>query len=180
MILRAPAIHSLLQHLERHWAENGQGGFYFAAPASLLSVLQGYDVSAWCVLPPAERWQRVWGWLDDTGVLRAHCVVTGNPHATHRCTLAMGVEAPWRRQGHGRALMAEALAWVCDRPELAWVDGWAFAHNEPVLRLDREMGFEEVGRVVDVVRVQGQSLEQVLLAIDLRRGGVPWHSEQHS
>jgi RimJ/RimL family protein N-acetyltransferase len=161
-------ISRLVSHLERHHAENGDGGFYFMPPQSLISLLQGYDVSAWCVSPPAERWQRVWAWADDRGELRAHCVITSNAGASHRCTLAAGVEKAHRRFGHGRALMVEGLAWVCEQPALDWVDGWAFAHNEPVLILDRELGFQELGRVQDVLRIGPQTFDQVLLAIDLR------------
>jgi RimJ/RimL family protein N-acetyltransferase len=158
----------LVAHLERHLAENGDGGFYFMAPQSLPELLATYDARLWYSAPSESIWQRVWGWCDEDGELRAHCVVTSTaPRTPHRCQLAAGVEAPWRRRGLARALMSEALAWVRSQPSLAWVDGWAFGHNTPVLKLDRQLGFVEIGRMRDVIRVDGRSLDQIFMTVEL-------------
>jgi GNAT superfamily N-acetyltransferase len=176
MLLAASDILRLQEHLTCHHAENGAGGHYFMGPQHLEVLLASYDVGTW-ELPTSTRcWRRAWGWLDEDGNVRAHVVISGNPAAPWRATIAVGVEALWRRQGHGRKLMAEALAWASEERPIDWVDSWTFAHNTPALLLHRELGFSEVGRVPDVARVGARSFAQVLLLIDLRReGGSAWH-----
>lgn len=169
-------IARLREHLMRHHAENGAGGHYFMGPQHLEVLLAAYDAGTWALPSSTRCWQRAWGWLDEDGEVRAHAVLSGTPAAPWRASIAVGVEALWRRQGHGRQLMAEALAWASEEKPIDWVDSWTFAHNLPALAVHRALGFSEVGRVPDVARVGKRSFGQVLLLIDLRReGGTAWH-----
>jgi GNAT superfamily N-acetyltransferase len=157
------AYDQLLEHFERHAAENGREGFWFMAPGQEPSVSREA-----LELPLSEPcWARIW-MLEHDGQVKGHVLVEGNAFSSHRCTLSMGVEADARGQGVGRTLMTLAVSWCAAQHELSWIDGWALAHNKPVLALDKSVGFYEVGFIEDALRVDGVSYDQMILALRLR------------
>ena len=137
----------LEDHLTRHLAENGKPDF-FMVPQTIEDVTATFDPTEW-----HRDYQRAWVLLDDDNQVRGHAVVTRNAVAPHRCTLGMGVEEPFRFQGHGKRLMTAALEWA-DARGFDWVDGQALAHNEPVLGLDKWAGFIHCGQLDDVARAE--------------------------
>jgi RimJ/RimL family protein N-acetyltransferase len=64
----------------------------------------------------------------------------------HRGGLGIGVQAPYRGQGIGEALLRALLDWAAQEPELERVELAVFAHNERALNLYRKLGFEEENR----------------------------------
>ncbi len=171
MLVSPQDVDRLRAHLLRHMDENGQGGLWFMGPRQADMVMGSYDPRAWRLRPPEPGWQRVWGWRDVDGELRAHVVLTSNPLAPWRCTFALGVEMRWRRQGHAHRLASAALDWVHEQDSVDWIDSWTFTENEASIAFHEALGFEDRGRVQDVVRVDGQSLGQVIFLFDLRSKG---------
>lgn len=62
--------------------------------------------------------------------------------------------------------MTEAITWA--RAEgLRWLDLGVFADNAPARALYRQLGFVEVGTVPDAFRIDGRSVEDVSMVLDL-------------
>jgi RimJ/RimL family protein N-acetyltransferase len=160
-------LEPLQRHLVRHIAENGAGGRYFMGPHEPDAVIAVYDPAAWLEEPGTCTWQRVWAWQDERGEVRAHAALRANAVAPWRCTLAMGIEEPWRRKGHGRRLCMQAIRWARMQPELAWIDSWTFTDNVPSRAFHQALGFSVTGKTDDVARLGGRSLGQLLYVLDL-------------
>jgi ribosomal protein S18 acetylase RimI-like enzyme len=78
----------------------------------------------------------------------------------------MGIERAHRGQGHGRGLLAAAIAWAREAG-LAWLDLGVFAHNPRARALYRSVGFVEVGTTRDRYRVDGRQIDDVAMALRL-------------
>ena len=85
----------------------------------------------------------------------------------HRCEIGIGIERAYRRQGLGRRLMATAIEFAAATKVLEWIDLKVFAHNTPARNLYQALGFVEVGTVRDRFRIGGQSIDDVLMTVDL-------------
>jgi RimJ/RimL family protein N-acetyltransferase len=161
---------AVVAHFDRHMAESGIGAtpVFTPIPAgqpwhdeTLIPSLQGF----WQRSLQQPGWGRCWIVEADALVVGA-LVLRGSslPTGMHRATLAMGLEVPYRGRGLGRALLQAALDWADGRPELAWIDLRVFAHNAPGLHLYHQFGFTEIGRVPDFIRVEGQIIDDVVMA----------------
>jgi RimJ/RimL family protein N-acetyltransferase len=124
----------------------------------------------------AECWQRatdVVGWercfaLVDGDTIVGHAELKGGRLVTelHRAMLGMGLERPYRRQGHGRRLLEACIAWA--RAErLAWVDLCVFGHNHAAQALYLGLGFVQTGAMSDRFRVDGRALEDIQMSLRL-------------
>jgi RimJ/RimL family protein N-acetyltransferase len=161
---------AVVAHFDRHMAESGVGEtpVFTPIPAGQPwhdETLAGQLQAFWQRPLSQPGWGRCWiveAGADVVGalVLRGSSLPTG----MHRATLAMGLEAPYRGRGLGRALMAASLAWADAQPDLRWIDLRVFAHNAPGRRLYAQCGFGEIGRVTDFIRVDGQVIDDILMA----------------
>jgi ribosomal protein S18 acetylase RimI-like enzyme len=102
------------------------------------------------------------------GQIRGHLDLHGGRLASefHRAMLGMGVERGWRGKGHGRALLAAAIAWA-RAAGLAWLDLGVFAHNQRARKLYTSVGFVEVGVTRDRYRVDASVIDDVAMALEL-------------
>jgi len=165
----APA---LCAHIKRHGAESGRGGDVIFRPRSSTeeldepAAIERHRI-AWARPLSEPLWLRTWGLFDDRA-LRGHLDLTGGrlPAELHRATLGMGLERAARRRGHGRALLETAIAWSRDHG-LAWLDLGVFAHNAPARALYASIGFIEVGTTRDQFRVDGTSIDDVMMTLRL-------------
>jgi GNAT superfamily N-acetyltransferase len=166
----APA---LCAHIKRHGAESGRDGDVIFRPRSRAEELD--EVAAierhrqcWARSLSEPLWLRTWGLFDEDGAIAGHLDLNGGrlPAELHRATLGMGIERPARRQGHGRALIETAIGWAHDHG-LAWIDLGVFAHNAPARELYAALGFVEVGTTRDQFRVDGTSIDDVMMTLQL-------------
>jgi len=122
-----------------------------------------------------QGWERAWGAFasDARGgsiVVGAVTLGTVRLHQSqmHRALLAMGIQKEYRGVGLGKRLMLEALNWAKCQPGIEWIDLGVFAHNAPARALYRRFGFCEIGRVVDCFRVDGHSVDDIVMTLALR------------
>ncbi len=160
------------RYLVEHLAESGREGSTHFAPSRSLARI---DVR----LAAEARWSRrldeaLWG---RTFLLTAGDRVLGHvelrggriPAEMHRATLGMGVLRRHTGQGHGRRLIASAVAWARDEARLAWIDLGVFATNPRARALYTRMGFVEQGLRPDAFRIDaGIAVDDVLMTLDLR------------
>ena len=172
-------LDALMAYLEEQMQENGRDGRPIFQPYSrdapwvaserMEPFRRGLDA------PVGEpHWRRTWGAFDDSGAgggaimghvdLRAH----DEPSTRHRALLGMGVHRAHRRRGLGRALVEFVMAWAREETALEWIDLGFLGGNTPAERLYRSVGFEVVGRVRDMFRVDGLSVDDIRMAVRVR------------
>ena len=102
-----------LEHFNRHWAESGRDGdlhFMPFAPSNADGP-KGLDSHALRLGLDQVGWQRWWILIVDGSRVVGHANLKGDSLKTglHRCELGIGLERPYRAQGHGRSLMCAAI-----------------------------------------------------------------------
>ena len=163
------------EHVLRHFRESGQGGDPIFHPVLDFEEWKSEDHLAryearWKKPVGPAVWERVWA-LEEGGRFLGHATLQGGmlPASAHRATFSIGLERAVRGRGLGRELTQCAIDWAKQQPTLAWIDLYAFAHNEPALRLYRSMGFREIGTTKDLFRVDGHSIDDAHMALALQR-----------
>lgn len=156
----------------RNALESGRDGDAYSRPRPLADqpdpLLLAHEIAkAWQVPVGQPGWERHFGVCVDDGIV-GHLDLRGGALAgeQHRATLGIGLERPWRRRGLGRALCVRAIDWARAQ-DLAWLDLGVFADNLGAVALYRALGFVEIGRAVDRFRVDGRSLDDVVMALRL-------------
>jgi len=163
---------ALVAHIARHSLESGRDGDLIFrprtsdAPIDESATIERHRVG-WALPLDEPYWLRTWGVLED-GKIRGHLDLHGGRLTSecHRAMLGMGVERGWRGRGHGRGLLAAAIAWA-KGVELAWLDLGVFAHNRRARSLYAAVGFVEVGITRDRFRVDGTAIDDVAMALAL-------------
>jgi len=163
---------ALVAHIDRHGRESGKDGDLIFRPRSSdapideLATIERHQIG-WAQPLDEPYWLRTWGLVLD-GELRGHLDLHGGrlPSEFHRAMLGMGIERGWRGRGHGRALLAAAIAWARNA-ELAWLDLGVFAHNHRARALYAAVGFVEVGVTRDRFRVDDTRIDDVAMVLAL-------------
>lgn len=166
-------------HVVRHLAESGGPGSLHFSPV--------WEVDKTDVMRETERrwltpthqpgWGRSWlvwthRWTSPTEPrprVIGHLELRGGlvSSALHRAELSLGIEAPFRGKGAGRALVETALAWAREAG-LVFVDLRVFAANAPARALYDKLGFREIGTIQDAYRMRdGTKVDDVLMTIRL-------------
>ena len=118
------------------------------------------------------NWERAWGAFDSDQLV-GHLDLRARDLATslHRATLGMGILRSHQRAGLGKALIETALIWAKEQATLAWIDLNVFAHNEPALHLYQKFGFTKIGRIDDLFRIDGETIDDIMMTLQLPKGG---------
>lgn len=162
----------LAEHIARHRLESGRDGDIHFMPF-LPADPNGPKAPALGCLQRAVNelgWQRWWvAQLMQDGRCVGHVNLRGaSIDATlHRCELSIGIERGYRGRKLGMALMESAINFSRDMPSLAWLDLKVFAHNVRAIRLYESLGFEAYGKVVDVVRIGDEQIDDVLMTLNV-------------
>lgn len=159
-------------HLQRHFAESGQGEPAFAPFPGGANI----DFDGWQRLAETQLalpiwvpgWRRAWCVWEDSNVV-GHVELTGAELAVslHRATLGVGLERGLRGQGRGGAAMADAIHWAKTQAELSWVDLTVFSHSHRAIALYRRLGFEELCTRTDRHRIDGQRIDEIMMTLAL-------------
>lgn len=160
-------------HFARHCAESGRGDIHFMPFAPGDGGPRGLTFERLVLALDAPDWQRWFAAFHD-GEKRivGHVDLKGDGLRTglHRCELGIGIERPFRGQGLGRRLMQHAIDFCRQAPSIDWLDLKVFGHNSVARALYRSLGFIEVGTVADRFRIEGTSVDDVLMTLDVGRG----------
>jgi ribosomal protein S18 acetylase RimI-like enzyme len=170
-LLREDELEEFLDFSAAHHEENGRDSIFSPAEGPHeRERLRGYFDAAWDVPVSDDGWMKVWiaRLPDDSKRIVGHVDLRARsePSTSHRALLGIGILAPYRGRGLGRALMEEAIRWARTQP-LAWIDLATFADNSAALALYRKLGFIETGRVRDLFRVRGTSITDVQMTLHL-------------
>jgi ribosomal protein S18 acetylase RimI-like enzyme len=89
------------------------------------------------------------------------------PGRAHTGLLGMGLRAAYRGQGLGLQLIERALKLARERG-FDRIELMVRGENDRAIRLYAGVGFHEEGRKRDAIRIDGQSEDEVLMALHLR------------
>lgn len=177
LIIRALAetdILKFVEHISRTHVTSGRNGvpfFQIVSASTPFKPTRHVEKIQTRLKTPVEElgWGRYWGVFDgDTMV--GNLGLLGNTHSltmAHRCTLVIGLEAAYTAKGLGKKLMNEALDWARAQPNLHWVDLGVFAENYAARKLYKSLGFIEIGRRNDFARIDGHSIDDIEMALEV-------------
>jgi ribosomal protein S18 acetylase RimI-like enzyme len=162
-----PAVHTdlgaLFAYLGDQLTENGRGGVPLFHPVardeSRLSAEKEAGFITGMGTPLGEAgWRRVWIAQDANGAIAGHIDLRARPEpaAAHRAMLGMGVHRGHRRQGLGMRLIGTALDWASTQDGIDWIDLEVLSVNAGALRLYVRAGFDTIGEVADMFRIDGE------------------------
>jgi len=158
-------------HSKRHRSESGQGDFHFwPFETNDANGPKGLSPDALTRSLSEIGWQRCFAAFSaDESSIVGDLNLKGDGLRTglHRCELGIGIERAYRKLGLGRRLMATAIEFAAATKSLEWIDLKVFAHNTPARSLYGELGFVEIGVVRDRFRIGGQSIDDVIMTLDL-------------
>lgn len=168
-------------HLVRHLAESGRDGTpdFASMRVAARSDIMRETERKWSTQLLAPGWGRTWLLWTRDPTSRSHdaAAVVGYVElrgpfvasAGHRAELSIGLEAPYRGRGHGRALLDTAIAWARSTQYLAYIDLRVFAGNARARAMYAAAGFVELGYVPDAFRFEeGVTIDDVLMTLRLR------------
>jgi RimJ/RimL family protein N-acetyltransferase len=176
-LLEEQDVEAFLAHVGRHAPESGRNGAPIFhphprdAPWDPVSKREP-TLARWRAAVGELDWERAWGvWaIDRTGAaaIVGHVDLRGGRllSSMHRARLGMGIEEGFRGRGLGRLRMEAAIAWGYAQ-RLKWIDLGVFAHNTAARSLYERCGFVETGRVADLFRVDGASIDDVQMSLKL-------------
>jgi RimJ/RimL family protein N-acetyltransferase len=162
-------------HIGRVRAESGRDGelpFTPTTPADRIDPAK-LDFDAY-VRPLTEpKWRRAFVLMTETGRVVGHVDLQGDQFRAglHRCELGIGIERSYRRLGFGRQLLEKAIEFARASDTIDWLDLYVFGHNLAARALYRTLGFKEAGTVTDRFRIDGRSIDDVIMTLEVADEG---------
>lgn len=166
-------IELYVDHIARHLPEPGIDGIIAQPFPSDEPIdkdkFRKKILQRWSVTPGQGAWEVAWGIFEGNTIV-GHLELIGSAMEAlqHRAKLGMGIEAKYRSQGYGRRLMKAAITWAQSQEFLNWIDLDVFAHNKVALKLYKSFGFKPVGKTIDRIRVNQQSIDDYHFVLNLR------------
>jgi len=158
-------------HFARHVAESGDNNFHFMPfSPSDSDEPKGLDSASLNIPIGTQGWQRWFVAFNEARtVIVGHVDLKGDFLKTglHRCELGIGIEAGYRDQGLGKRLLCKAIDLCRETESLDWLDLKVFRHNNNAIALYLSFGFSEVGTLVDRFRIDGVSVEDVIMTLSV-------------
>lgn len=156
-------------------AESGVDGAGHSHPYSLsdpfdMQTAPARERTRWSTGIDDPGWRRAWG-LFDQGELVGHVHLAGGMLRSdlHRVSVGMGVLSSHRRQGGGTLLLHSAIAWARNQSCIDWIDLGVFSDNPGAQALYAGQGFQVLGRTPDRFRVDGRTLDEIWMTLDVAR-----------
>lgn len=187
VVLRAADLRdatAFAEHVIEQMRESGKEGMPIFAPGPPATREEVRDNTKlrWARKLSDPHWGRAWVMEKTDGQrIVGHIELRGGriPAELHRTVLGMGILREYTAQGYGRQLMAMALGWARQQPQLAWVDLGVFSHNRPAIKLYERTGFVREFVRKDAFRVQagasqggtssdGTSIDDILMTLRIR------------
>jgi RimJ/RimL family protein N-acetyltransferase len=169
--LEAKDCASFFSYLNHHLSGNGKDGTPLFQPVSRSeSKFPKEKVDSFTeglVIPVVElRWRRAWIAVGENGEILAHIDLRAlaEPNTEHRALLGMGVHTNFRGRGIGTRPIAAVETWVKNSTRIEIIDLWVLSRNKPAIALYRSTGFEMLGEIEDMFRIDGISESHTLMS----------------
>jgi RimJ/RimL family protein N-acetyltransferase len=162
---------SLVGEIEKSSGVDGAGHSHPYSESEPYDAEAGRDreITRWSTpIDSADGWRRAWGLFDGNELVGNLHLAGGSLRSElHRVNLGMGIAISHRRQGGGTLLLRAAIAWAAREPMVDWIDLSVFSDNPGAYDLYLRHGFQTLGRTPDRFRVDGHSLDDVLMTLNV-------------
>lgn len=174
--LQSQSLPEFFSYLDLQLRENGKDGTPLFQPQSRsqsgfprekkAAFAEGLSIPV-----GTPGWRRAWVYRDSAGEMVGHIDLRARmePFTCHRALLGMGVDQRFRRQGIGTDLIDHVVQWAGTSGVVEIIDLEVLAHNERALKLYQKTGFEFVGRLEDMFRIDGLSEPYILMTRKLAK-----------
>lgn len=171
--LTAEDIEAYIDHLSRHLPEPGIDGIISQPYSSNEPIdkdkFRKKILERWLVNPGQGAWEVAWGIFEGNRIVgHLELMASSMSALQHRAKLGMGIETKYRSKDHGRLLMERAISWAKAQEFLNWIDLEVFAHNKVAIKLYKSFGFTSVGKTIDRIRVNQQSIDDYHFVLNLK------------
>ncbi len=165
-------IHEVMKHDERHLKEPGFNGSlshpFLPDHEFDWEQRKAEKLLSWTKPLSEEGWSRSFLLMkgeECIGHIHLKNLFSGT---LHRAQLGMGLEMEARGQGLGKKLVAMAISWAKAEQSLCWIDLQYFSHNTPAKKLYESVGFSELFKFEDRLRVGPHVIDDVIMTLKLR------------
>jgi RimJ/RimL family protein N-acetyltransferase len=166
-------VDGYLRHVVEVDAGSGRDGEAHSHPYSEsepldMDAARDREITRWSTEIDRPGWRRAWG-LFDQSQLVGHLYLAGGTldSELHRANMGMGVVRSHRRRGGGTLLLETAIAWARCQPRIDWLDLGVFSDNPGAQALYTRHGFQILGQTPDRFRVDGHSLDDISMTLDV-------------
>lgn len=160
------------QYLEQHIAENGQEGNIVFLPLSkdqstLSDALKEKFLEGMHKPYGENGWRKAWIATHANNQIIGHIDIRSHnqPNAEHRVLLGMGVHSQYRNHKIGQQLLQTVIDYCRNHPKIAWLDLEMMANNHPAKKLYEKMGFEIIGEVKDMFRIDQNTYDYTSMTL---------------
>jgi len=172
-LLRVDDLDACLQCIEKVHVTSGVAGAGHSHPYHRtepfdLKQRRARELARWSAELGQPNWRRAWGLIDRDEIVGELSLTGGSLQSEmHRVGLGMGIVPTHQRRGGGTMLLRAAIAWATGQPTIDWIDLGVFSDNPGARALYRRMGFSEIGTTHDRFRVDGVSLDDTSMTLDV-------------
>ena len=126
------------------------------------------ELKRWSTSIDDVGWRRAWGLFDQDEPVGSLNLAGGALYSElHRVNMGMGILRSHQRQGGGSMLLETAIEWAQEQAGIAWIDLGVFSDNFGAQAMYERHGFEVLGLTSDRFRVDGSSLDEVLMTLNV-------------
>jgi RimJ/RimL family protein N-acetyltransferase len=164
-------LDKFFSYINDHLADNGKDGHSLFQPLSRSEchVNEGLETRVReGIQKPIDKlgWRRLWIAVDDESRIVGHIDIRSHMEANtrHRALLGMGVDRSVRKQGLGKKLIGEMIAWVKQSTSIEYIDLWVLSNNQVAQKLYLGTHFQKRGEIDDMFRIDGNSVASTLMS----------------
>lgn len=178
LVIRAPApsdLPGLFEYLGELQAGNGMHGTPLFDPRSRGAAARDPKREARFADGLAldvgdDGWRRAWVAYDASGAPAGHVDLRshGIPNTAHRALLGLGVGRAHRGRGLATRLVEHVIDWARRETTIVWIDLEHLGTNTHANRLYQRLGFRDVATVEDMFRIDGESVQNRMMTLDIR------------
>jgi RimJ/RimL family protein N-acetyltransferase len=174
-LLGLPDVDRYLRHVVAVDAGSGVDGEGHSHPYSRSEPLdfdeaRERETKRWSTGIDQPGWRRAWGLFDAADLVGQLYLAGGALRSElHRVEMGIGVARSHRRRGGGSALLRAATTWAHEQPGIDWIDLGVFSDNPGARAMYERHGFQAVGQTPDRFRVDGHSLDDTSMTLNVTR-----------
>ncbi|MEM7087145.1 MAG: GNAT family N-acetyltransferase [Bacteroidota bacterium] len=116
-------------------------------------------------------WRRVFIAIDEKNHIIGHIDLRSHTenYTSHRALMGMGVHRDYRKMGLGSMLIESVVTWAKNDTNIERIDLWVLSENSPAIKLYKKLGFQKIGTVEDMFRIDDASLNYIMMTRKIER-----------
>ena len=126
-------------------------------------------IDRWVRSKEMPNWRRAWGIIHNQKIIGNAQISAGDlPTNLHRVDLGISILKEYRNKGLGKRLLNTVIQWCREQPSILWIDLGVFSGNNNAKALFEKVGFKEIGYKEDCWLINGKSISETLMAINVK------------